>query len=364
MKARRRWIYRKTGTPYWQYSFSLKGEPYSGSTKETDEFVAQEWVNTYRQRIKDGDLSKDPIKVKLSVLFDEFLRLKSKQPSVEGKKIRLNIVLAFYGSDYLAPSLTSAEVRRLAEYLEKNRKLNPATINLYMSNLRTCWELFKDDYRLPSNPVNKKGWEHYDDSVNARERFLEPWEREALHKHLSFDLYCIMVVCVLTGMRQGDIRNLLWEWVKLDGRFILLPGKKTKEKKKRKIPLHPDVVTILRSMPRRGPFVFCNEDGSKLSRHGWIRSQWLKTLKVTGITNLRFHDLRHEFATLGLNYGMNFRHMQKAMGHAPDSKQTDVYAHLYDKTLLTEIDKLPSQLKRRTELKPAPLLPIEMFGLN
>ena len=71
-----------------------------------------------------------------------------------------------------------------------------------------------------------------------------------------------IVLCALhTGMRKGEILNLKWKDVDLSDRIVLL--EKTKNNRRRMIPLHGKLHLVLKELPRRGEYVFCHETGEK-----------------------------------------------------------------------------------------------------
>ena len=60
-----------------------------------------------------------------------------------------------------------------------------------------------------------------------------------------------------------------------------------------------------------------------------VKSAWRRTIKETGITDLRLHDLRHDFCTKLLRATRNLKLVQKAVGHS-NINTTAKYAHVLD----------------------------------
>ena len=69
------------------------------------------------------------------------------------------------------------------------------------------------------------------------------------------------------------------------------------------------------------PDVFGNELGERI---GWIKTAWNSTVRKTGISGLRFHDLRHEAGSRFLEGGMPLHVGQQLLGHA-DVRTTSIY---------------------------------------
>jgi len=58
---------------------------------------------------------------------------------------------------------------------------------------------------------------------------------------------------------------------------------------------------------------------------------WRVCYKKAGIEKIRFHDLRHTFASLLIEQGENPKYIQKQMGHSKVSTTLDIYARLFSK---------------------------------
>ena len=73
-------------------------------------------------------------------------------------------------------------------------------------------------------------------------------------------------------------------------------------------------------------FVFCGRDGKPYTP-SQVSSAFKRATRKAGIENLRFHDLRHDFATLLINNGATLFQVQANLGHS-DPRMTQRYAHL------------------------------------
>ena len=91
-----------------------------------------------------------------------------------------------------------------------------------------------------------------------------------------------------------------------------------------------------------GDFVFCNELGEPLSRSTTYHS-FKAIIASIGLPEMRFHDLRHTYASLSRRAGADLRLLQKAMGHASITVTAHTYADLFDDELddiATALDSL------------------------
>jgi integrase len=74
--------------------------------------------------------------------------------------------------------------------------------------------------------------------------------------------------------------------------------------------------------------VFCSTIGTPIRRQNLQRRSFKPLLKKAGLPDIRFHDLRHTFATLTLAKGANVKTVSKMLGHSTIRVTLDVYAHV------------------------------------
>ena len=89
--------------------------------------------------------------------------------------------------------------------------------------------------------------------------------------------------------------------------------------------------------------VFPNNEGNYQSAENMMKRRFLPSLNRAGIDRIRFHDLRHTYASLLISKDLNFKYIQKQMGHSSFEVTMNTYAHLmpevYEKSKLA-IDEL------------------------
>jgi integrase len=148
-----------------------------------------------------------------------------------------------------------------------------------------------------------------------RERILTPAEITAVWSHIDADdvlpsARALFRLLMLTGCRSGEWINALWSWVDLDNAALNLPDSKTGAKA---VPLSPDAVALLRSLPRSSIYVLPGLKGGPLGGH---RRIWLRILKRAGITDrVRIHDLRHTVGSYAHRAGASQREVADLLGH-------------------------------------------------
>jgi integrase len=129
---------------------------------------------------------------------------------------------------------------------------------------------------------------------------------------------------LLTGCRMGEILNLRWEHVDTDRRLLRLPDSKTGAKV---IYLPEAAVQVLRAIEKQPehPYVLPGRlPGRPLLT---IRKPWRNLCVAAKLNDLRIHDLRHSFASMGAAGGLSLPMIGALLGHSQPST-TARYAHL------------------------------------
>ena len=74
--------------------------------------------------------------------------------------------------------------------------------------------------------------------------------------------------------------------------------------------------------------VFPNEAGNPINHSNMLVRHFFPALKKAGIKRIRFHDLRHTYASLLIEQGENIKYIQSQLGHSSPMVTLNVYAHL------------------------------------
>jgi integrase len=163
------------------------------------------------------------------------------------------------------------------------------------------------------------------------ERFLSDAEIAALADSLdresevsgAFGVAAIKLL-MFTGCRRSEVLRLCWRDVDFERRCLRLPDSKTGPKT---IYLNAPAVALLEQLPRveGNPHVIVgNRPGSPLIG---IDKLWFRTRNRAGLGDVRLHDLRHSFASIGAIGGLSLPVIGALLGHK-HSTTTARYAHL------------------------------------
>ncbi len=148
-------------------------------------------------------------------------------------------------------------------------------------------------------------------------------------------------LAIMSGARQGELLGLKWtdvDWfnnqIHIQRTFNKGRWYKPKSKEsKRKIDLGPTTMAGLKSWKLACPpndldLVFPNEAGQPLNHANMLSRHFFPALKKAGTPRIRFHDLRHTYASLLIDQGENIKYIQSQLGHSSPIITLDVYAHL------------------------------------
>ena len=83
--------------------------------------------------------------------------------------------------------------------------------------------------------------------------------------------------------------------------------------------------------------------GTQLTPANFYNRVYLPAIERAGIPRLKFHALRHTFASILIDQGENIKYIQAQLGHSKASTTLDIYGHL----MKTEN---PEAARRRGEL--------------
>ena len=191
---------------------------------------------------------------------------------------------------------------------------SPATKNRYLSALSSVYN--NNGQEIKVKRYREKG----------RVRFLSSDERTALlqasKKSSNPHLYCLVVLSLSTGARQSEALKLEWNRVDLDRGLIYLTD--TKNNEPRMVPIGGHALELIEKLPRTSKYVFPSKFGSYYRDMDY---HWRKVLGESGITDFRWHDMRHTAASYLSMAGVDLPTIGKILGHKSLSS-TMRYVHL------------------------------------
>ncbi len=284
--------------------------------------AAIKWVISVEEQLEAGTFGTlRPTHTTLSELLQRYAR--EVTPVKRGATTelrRLQRLIRDPVSSLRASQLTS---KAIAGFRDRRLLDGRRTCHYDLILIRHCLKIAMNEWglMLSSNPVDKV---KMPPSSPARNRRLESGEferlEEAAKQTKNPHIWPVIVFAIETGMRRGEILGLRWEHVDLDRRIAFLPL--TKNGSSREVPLSTKAVQVLTAQRQRNdaqsPFPF-TPNGFRLA--------WERLRRRAGLSDLHFHDLRHEAISRFFELGLNIPEVAVISGHK-DPRMLFRYTHL------------------------------------
>ncbi len=189
----------------------------------------------------------------------------------------------------------------------------------------------------------------------SRDRYLSESELQRLGRvlqvaefewHMCPYALAAIRLLVLTGCRSAEILELRWEHVDLEQRCLWLPDSKTG---KRTVLLNEPALDVLSGIEQKddNPHVILGEKPS--SHRSSLQALWERIREAAEIPDVRIHDLRHTYASYGVNGGHNLAVVGRLLGHNKITT-TQRYAHLADESVRRATDAIGAALHQNLSL--------------
>ncbi|PKH88640.1 site-specific integrase [Colwellia sp. Bg11-28] len=253
--------------------------------------------------------------------------LKSRNPKTAEKTIKafessFPTLMDFQLSDINAWEIEKWRNKRLTDGVK------PATTNRQINTIKGCLSRAVEWGAIDSHDLNKVKTLTVD---NSKVRYLSKDEETRLRDNLQTCdtdfLEVIVILALNTGMRKGELLSLEWNHVNFDNKILTVDFQNAKSGNTRHLPLNSQAFNILKQWQQETDgigFVFKDKNHAQLKDFPYV---WGALLDEAQITNFRFHDLRHHFASKLVMASVDLNTVRELLGHS-DLKMTLRYAHL------------------------------------
>jgi integrase len=252
--------------------------------------------------------------------------------SFRDDKSRMEPLREFFG----ARDLRDIEPSDVEAFRQARLKLgnSKSTSNRYLALVSRLFNLAVQDGYMEKNPARyiKK----FSEKETKVERILSRAEDEKLMDACPPHVRDMVFLALHTGMREGEIKSLRVDCVDFKTREIRVEY--AKSGKYRHVPMDSAVSLMLSSLATTKQ-VYIFENNRTHKRYVNVYQMFCKSRKKAGLHGVRFHDLRHTFATRLADAGAPPSVIQMILGHS-DLRITQRYVHPDKDSALEAVEKL------------------------
>ena len=311
-------------------------------TKLSDAATKKEEI---REQIRKGKYPAE--RKKYTTTFEELIKkykeiFQDQKSFVSSKKFALKSIEEYFAGRLLS-QITSYDIesykrlrretritvtRRKGEnrfVVDTGRIRADATVNRNLACLSHLFSKAVEWEMMEESPLKKMRNVFFKEN-NQRTRFLTEEEINRLlaveYEGLPSYLKPIIATAIYTGLRKGEIFNLKWKDVDLERGLIYVRVNKQNRLQVKMV--NDDLINIFMKLPVKGEYLFHDEEGNPIKD---LKRSFHTALKMAGIKDFRFHDLRHTSCSYMTMRGAPIQAVQNHAGHS-SVKMTMRYSHL------------------------------------
>ena len=247
--------------------------------------------------------------------------------------------------------LTSLDLQRFYKHLldggrvdrieakKKPKGLAPKTVRNIHQMIGSAYNLAMEQKLVSRNPTQGCALpkvEHKEMKTLTADQ-LSAFFQEARDSGV-YELYYLDLA---TGLRRGELLGLKWTDIDLDRGVLKIQRAISRQNGKvleaplktknayRTLPLSADAIDVLKAQKNKvgsSEWVFPSPTGGPMSPDS-VLHMLHRVLKRAGLPRIRFHDLRHTFATMSLENGMDVKTLSSIIGHVSSQTTLDIYLH-------------------------------------
>ena len=298
---------------------------------EDSRMTLGEWLDRWLAEYKDGTIRSGTLEGYRNYI-ENYIK-----PQLGGKQVSL-----------ITPQDVQRMYRRLKsggrvrEDAEGSKRLSDSTVRHIHTMLHGAMKAAVQAHIIPKNPtenatVPKSNYKPMQ-VLNEQEldTFLQAVQKDDIWRDFFYTE-------LMTGLRRGEICALMWRdfdakagtlgisrTLHSKGQGIYALGDTKTSQGNRTIILPESVAALLRARKKASisQWIFPQPASPELPMNPGTAYRRLKTLlEEAGLPSIRFHDLRHTFATLALQNGMDVKTLSAMLGHVSAATTLDIYTH-------------------------------------
>lgn len=210
---------------------------------------------------------------------------------------------------------------------------SPATVNRVLALIRSILRRAEREWewidKAPTIRMRKED--------NKRIRWISAEEAVCLKNNLPEHLTIAMEFAIQTGLREANITGLEWHEIDFNRCHAFIPAHKSKSGKAIAVPLNQKAMAVLYNQLAKHPQYVFTYKGKPIRRFN--TRAWRKALKRAKISDFKWHDLRHTWASWHVQNGTSLHELQQLGGWASFDMVLR-YAHLSSAQLKNAAERI------------------------
>ena len=265
--------------------------------------------------------------------------------------------------------LTTNDIQQFCTWMKSDKQLGGSGIS--DGQIRNCYSLChralekaRAEHLIPRDPTDGCKL------PSVQQEAMKILSRESMQKLLiqakEENYYELFLLELATGLRLGEIAALQWDDLNLETgelqinkQVVAVKGKLTVSPPKTKAAVRTLILPppVLKAMleyrarvDSRWMFPSSKKEDAPM-RPSSIHQRLHRILDHAGCDRVRFHDLRHTFATNALAYGMDIKTLSTILGHVSCATTLNTYSHITDEMRQRAAVKIDQGIAK-AEIKP------------
>lgn len=381
--------WREGESPFWWYEFQVKGRKFRGSTFTDNKRAARAYEDRERVKAREEAARKPVVEpttdadLTVTQVFGRYWLQRgintAWKKSAEG---HIRQILASLDGNKPYREIGNADVSRFVTYrkevgrlyrtrsdntepmddetrrkakrkrskgalvLTRKGDVSEATINRALHLWRAVHNKARDEWEIPVRPI--KWGKHKGIEAQERVRSLSTEEVKRLLDCLPRYVALAATFAIATGCRLKETYTLTWERIDINGRHCSVLTKSKRKNATRQVELSWQAIAVLDEMKCATPNAKPSDPVFDAKNR---RKIFLKALKDAGLSDFRWHDMRHVFASWMAASGSTIQAVSKLLGHS-GIQVTMKYAHVFRDEMQRDVNRLPQIIDTK-------VLPIE-----
>lgn len=307
----------------WWLDVQINGIRIRESLKTSDKKQAQQLHDVRRAELWSERMLKVKPKKTWQQATDRWLQERAHKRSISDDRDKIRV---------LAPKLASrllSDIDRDVVEAVLPQDVSAATRNRYRALIRAVMRAAEREW----NWIDRAPAFRQEKEASRRVAFLARYQADALIAALPEQYRMPVRFALLTGLRKSNVTGLRWENVDLERGMVIVHGDEAKAGERILVPLNSQAKEMLQNLPepRQGRVFACPERITQ--------TVWKRACEAAGVPWLRFHDLRHTWASWHAMAGTPISVLQE-LGGWSSPEMVRRYAHLSPEHLAAAAERV------------------------